>query len=82
MLVNLSLEDAVKYLEGIASNEEDCYYCAKQALDYAVSKYGEILRYVDDYKTIKINSVIYYATEQFEHFLNYEMKKIKWNFEG
>jgi hypothetical protein len=82
VLVNLSLEDAVKYLEGIANNEEDCYFCAKKALDYAVRKYDEILHYVDNYKTIKIKSVNYYAKEQFENFVNYEMKNIKWDFEG
>ena len=81
VLENLSLEDAVKYLEGIANNEEDCYYCAKQALDYAVRKYDDILRYVDSYKSIKIKSVNTYAREQFEQFINFEMKSIKWSFE-
>lgn len=82
VLENLSLADAVKYLEGITNNEEDCYYCAKQALDYAVRKYDDILRYVDSYKSINITSVNSYAISQFEHFLNYEMKNIKWDFEG
>lgn len=82
LLEGISLEDAVKYLEGIANNPDDCYYCAKQALDYAVRKYDEILRYVDDYKSINIKHVNNYAREKFEQFVQFEMTKIQWEFEN
>ena len=77
----ISLEDAVKYLEGIANNEDDCYYCAKTALDYAVRKFDEILDYVSDRKSIDIKRVNSYARRQFEHFVQFEMPKTEWNFE-
>ena len=81
-LEGISLEDAAKYLEGISNNEDDCYYCAKIALDYAVRKFDEILDYVSDRKSIDIQRVNNYARRQFEHFVQFEMPKTGWNFEG
>lgn len=77
----ISLEDAVKYLEGIANNEDDCYYCAKYVLDCAVRKFDEILDYVSDRKSIDIKRVNNHAREQFEHFVMFEMTKTEWDFE-
>lgn len=81
VLEGISLEDAVKYLEGIANNADDCYYCAKQALDYSVRKFDEILDYVSDRKSIDIKRVNDYARRRFEQFVQFEMTKIKWEFE-
>jgi len=77
----ISLDDAVKYLEGIANNEDDCYWCAKYVLDCAVRKFDEILEYVSDRKSIDIKRVNNYARRQFENFVMFEMAKTGWNFE-
>jgi hypothetical protein len=81
VLEYISLDDAVKYLEGIANNEDDCYYCAKYVLDCAVRKFDEILEYVSDRKSIDIKRVNNYARRQFENFVQFEMAKTGWNFE-
>lgn len=78
----LSLDDAFRYLEGIANNPDDCYYCANEALKYAVRKFEDVLGYIVDRNCIRFQAVANYAVEQWMQFLNYEMTKIQWEFEN
>lgn len=79
----LSIEEAVRYLEGIAHNKADMYYAAEEALKYAVQKCESIARYTTDgAKNIDITAVSNYARHEFVYFLSYDMTKIEWDFEN
>lgn len=78
----LSLDDAFRYLEGIANNPDDCYYCAREALNYAVRKFEDVLGYIVDRNCIRFQAVANYAVEQWMRFINFEMNKTQWEFEN
>lgn len=82
LLLNTSLKEVVYYLEGISNNKMDLMILADKILDYAICKYEGIRRFVTDPNAIDLKKVIADTSNRFRQYIDFEMTKDTWDFNG